>query len=272
MPRVKKWTDTLTRPFEVKAGSFATETKADGAKVGRFEGYLSVFGNEDSWGDVVEPGAFTRTIEQNKGRFPLLWFHDPAEPIGVFAAKEDERGLYITAYINLETQRGREVYSGMKFDVDELDGDGAYISELSIGFKAIGKETDEDDVRHLTEVALSEGSLLTMHFAANPEATVTVKDTGERMSTDEARAIRTARDDAEAVADTLTDLLASVPVTGDGALTDERKAEVAEAVGRDLFAAPEPPETPDDEPEPLNAETHAAILAAVKHARATLAR
>ena len=79
--RVKKWTDTLTRPFEVKSGSFAIEEKADGSKVGRFEGYLSVFGNEDRYGDIVEPGAFTRTIEQNGGRFPLLWFHDPAEPV-----------------------------------------------------------------------------------------------------------------------------------------------------------------------------------------------
>ena len=258
--RVKKWTDTLTRPFEVKAGSFAIEEKADGAKVGRFEGYLSVFGNEDAWGDVVEPGAFTRTIEQNNGRFPLLWFHDPTEPIGIFTAAEDDRGLYITAHVNLETQRGREAYSGMKFEVDGEDA--AYVSELSIGFKAIGKETNEDGIRHLTEVALSEGSLLTMHFAANPEAVVTVKDTGERMSSEEARAIRDARDALEAKAEALTEVLASVPVSPDGALSAERKAAVAEAAG-DIFE-PEQPEAR------LSDEDAAGILAIVEHARATL--
>lgn len=262
--RVKKWTDTLTRPFEVKADSFAIEEKADGSKVGRFEGYLSVFGNVDSYGDVVEPGAFTRTIEQNNGRFPLLWFHDPSEPIGIFTAAEDERGLYINAYVNLDTQRGREAYSGMKFEVDGEDA--AYVSELSIGFRAIGKETDEDDIRHLTEVALSEGSLLTMHFAANPEAIVTVKDGGERMSTAEARAIRDMRDALEAKAAALTEMLATIPATPDGALTDETRDGLTSIVG-DIFAAPEP------EPEPeyrLSDSEKADILAIVEHARATL--
>ena len=277
----KRWTDTLTRPFEVKASSFAVETKADGAKVGRFEGYLSVFGNEDRTGDIVEQGAFARTIEQNKGRFPLLWFHDPTEPIGIFKAAEDERGLYITAFINLDTQRGREVYSGMKFEVEELDGDGAYVGELSIGYRVVTSEDDDDGIRHLKEVALHEGSLLTMHFAANPEALVTVKDDGERMVAAEAKALRDARAALEAKAEAITDLLSSVPVGADP-LADERKDALIETLGFDPFTPPAEPdegkaadaadETPE-EPEPpavLSDEAKADILAIVEHARATL--
>jgi hypothetical protein len=273
----KRWTDTLTRPFELKAGSFGVETKADGSQVGRFEGYLSVFGNEDATGDIVEPGAFTRTIEQNKGRFPLLWFHDPTEPIGIFKAAEDERGLYIIAFINLDTQRGREVYSGMKFEVEELDGDGSYVGELSIGYRAVTAETDEDGIRHLKEVALHEGSLLTMHFAANPEAVVTVKDSGERMVAAEAKALRDARAALEAKVEAITGLLASVPV-GDGPLAAERKDTLIETLGFDPFAPPEDPgedKADDDEEQPggpalLSDEAAADILAIVEHARATL--
>lgn len=271
----KRWTDTLTRPFEVKASSFAVETKADGSEVGRFEGYLSVFGNEDLTGDVVERGAFTRTIEQNKGRFPLLWFHDPTEPIGIFKAAEDERGLYITAFINLGTQRGREAYSGMKFAVDELDGDGAYVGELSIGYRSVNDETDESGIRHLKEVALYEGSLLTIHFAANPEAVVTVKDSGERMSAEEAKALRDTRAALEAKAEAVTALLASVPV-GDGPLADERKDALVSTLGYDPFApAGQEDEGKGDgettpEPRQLSDEEKAAILGIVEHARATL--
>ena len=32
---------------------------------GIFEGYASVFGNLDSGGDIVDPGAFARTLEEN---------------------------------------------------------------------------------------------------------------------------------------------------------------------------------------------------------------
>lgn len=271
----KRWTDTLTRPFEVKAGSFGVETKADGSQVGRFEGYLSVFGNEDATGDIVEAGAFTRTIEQNKGRFPLLWFHDPTEPIGIFKAAEDERGLYITAFVNLQTQRGREAYSGMKFAVDELDGDGAYVGELSIGYRSVNDETDESGIRHLKEVALYEGSLLTIHFASNPEAVVTAKDSGERMSAEEAKALRDTRAALEAKAEAVTALLASVPV-GDGPLSDERKDALVSTLGYDPFApAGQEDESKDDgettpEPRQLSDEEKAAILGIVEHARATL--
>src|SRR5260221_110039 len=64
-----------------------TELKATDQEKGIFEGYLSVYGNVDSYKDIVEPGAFTKTIKDARGRqgkylFPLLWQHDPKDPIG----------------------------------------------------------------------------------------------------------------------------------------------------------------------------------------------
>ncbi len=44
----------LNVPFEIKSVS----------ATGEFEGYGSVFGVEDSYGDVVMPGAFKRTLSE----------------------------------------------------------------------------------------------------------------------------------------------------------------------------------------------------------------
>ena len=46
---------------------------------GEFEGYGSVFGVEDSYGDVVVKGAFEKSLAswREKGRLPaMLWQHD----------------------------------------------------------------------------------------------------------------------------------------------------------------------------------------------------
>lgn len=147
-------TEHMEVPFELK--SLDDET-------GTFEGYASVFGNVDLGNDVVMPGAFKRTLDHSKGAIPILWFHDPSQPVGIgIEASEDAKGLLVKGQLDLNTQRGREVHSGMKM---------GYIQSMSIGYKAIGKEI-KDGVRHLTELALPEYSLLTKGFAMNPEAAV----------------------------------------------------------------------------------------------------
>ncbi|MEX0297417.1 HK97 family phage prohead protease, partial [Pseudomonas putida] len=56
---------------------------------GEFEGYGSVFGVEDSYGDVVVRGAFAASLAKwkEKARLPaMLWQHQMSEPIGVYTA------------------------------------------------------------------------------------------------------------------------------------------------------------------------------------------
>ena len=72
--------------------SFAIELKADGDVEGVFTGHASVFNKKDLQDEVVEPGAFKRTLNRKKGKFPLLWQHDKTEPIGMVEAEEDGRG------------------------------------------------------------------------------------------------------------------------------------------------------------------------------------
>lgn len=128
---------------------------------GIVEGYAAVFGNKDLGNDIIDPGAFKKTINERKN-VPLLWYHQPPEVLGlVFEMEEDNKGLKSRSQINLDTQLGREKFS--------LIRQGA-IKGMSIGFETI-KEAWEKDIRRLKEIRLWEISLVT--FPMNPLAQVT---------------------------------------------------------------------------------------------------
>lgn len=80
---------------------------ADGLAEGQFVAIVSVFGNEDSVGDVVRPGAFTETLAEwgEKGDpIPVIWAHnwgDPFAHVGtVVKAVETLQGLEVTGQID----------------------------------------------------------------------------------------------------------------------------------------------------------------------------
>ncbi len=157
---------TKALAFKADPDSFKEE-----GEIGAFSGYASVFGNVDSYGDIVEPGAFSRTMQNRiaaTGRpdFVILWNHDPHEPIGVTVEMaEDERGLRVTGQLNLGVQRARETYALLK--------QGA-LSGLSIGYRTIKETVDATGIRHLKELRLYEWSPVT--FPANESALIdTVK-------------------------------------------------------------------------------------------------
>lgn len=152
--------DKLTKAFPLELKSL-TDT-------GEFDGYASTY-DKDSYGDVIMPGAFRRTIlaHEAKGRpVPVLWQHDHTRPIGVtLQLREDERGLYVKGQLlTEELQLAREARALAK--AGALGG-------LSIGFSIPkgGAEFDSDeDVRRIREVRLWEYSLVT--FPANEHATL----------------------------------------------------------------------------------------------------
>ena len=80
---------------------------ADGLAEGQFTALVSVFGNEDSVGDVVRPGAFTETLEEWNAKgdpIPVIWAHawgDPFAHVGtVVKAVETLQGLEVTGQID----------------------------------------------------------------------------------------------------------------------------------------------------------------------------
>lgn len=144
-----------------KVLEFAAEIKAVGDS-GEFEGYGSVFAVVDSYGEVVDKGAFTESLKQH-GMPALLWQHRGSEPIGIYMeAYEDERGLRVKGQLNLDVQQGREAHALLK--------QGA-LKGLSIGFATQVEELNRDTgIRHLKKVRLYEVSLVT--FPANDKANV----------------------------------------------------------------------------------------------------
>lgn len=108
-------------PFEYKF--------VDSAADGTFEGYGSVFNNEDNYGDMIVPGAFKNTLEQYKtaGKMPIMllnhgglpWGGQTAEsllPVGGWdSLSEDSTGLAGRGHlINLDTENGKRLYGAMK--------------------------------------------------------------------------------------------------------------------------------------------------------------
>ncbi len=149
----------------------AFDVKDFDADEGTFTGYGAVFGNLDSYRDVIQQGAFKRTLKERKktGRpFPMLWQHQRFEPVGMFPVmKEDSTGLFVEGRIALKTQRGAEAR--------ELMGMGA-VTGLSIGYQSKKSIWDDDqEIRTLTDIELFEVSLVT--FPANDAARIEdVKD------------------------------------------------------------------------------------------------
>lgn len=138
-----------------------TQFKSSGDR--SFEGYAAVFGNRDSYGDIIQQGAFARTLNSDQGRVKVLFQHNPSNPIGKpTEMREDDRGLFVKARI-ADTTQGRDVIALMEAEV---------INELSIGYSAIVEEWDHDqNVRHLKEIKLFEFSPVT--WAANGLAKIT---------------------------------------------------------------------------------------------------
>jgi Escherichia/Staphylococcus phage prohead protease len=147
------------------------ELKATSDAEGTFTGYLAVFKNPDGNGDIIEPGAFKKTLQearQKKARdtarflYPLLWQGKEDDPIGgILDASEDSTGLAITGEYDLDTVHGKAAYSGAKK---------GYLRGLSIGYKTIKSVYDENRYRHLTEIQLFCGSPAT--FPANDLAQI----------------------------------------------------------------------------------------------------
>lgn len=142
--------------------SFPFQLKDMDEESGRFTGYAAVFGNRDSYGDVIERGAFAKTINDKGGTFPVLWQHDPDEPIGVSTVmREDEKGLYVEAEVSKVARRGMEAMDLLRMKA---------INGLSIGFQVVQKAMEAGE-RRLTEIKLWEFSVVT--FPANELALVT---------------------------------------------------------------------------------------------------
>lgn len=144
-------------PFELK------ELKENG----EFVGIASVYGNIDHGNDVVEPGAFDKSIAEHGAKVRLMDSHKVR--IGVATVTSTPEGLKAVGKINVEKQSGAEAYSDLKFYQEHGQPMG-----MSIGYetiKATPASKSKDGARHLEEVRLWEVTIT--EFPMNELAIVT---------------------------------------------------------------------------------------------------
>lgn len=152
-------------PSEHKRLDVRAEFKFTG-KTGHFEGYASIFGNEDLGGDVVLPGAFQEIVKTGDGHVLVLYQHDTRDPIGKATVTQDARGLRVSGDLILDDPTAAKAYALMNSGV--LDG-------MSIGYDILpGGAAIVEGRRELSALKLWEVSIVT--FGMNPAARIeTVK-------------------------------------------------------------------------------------------------
>jgi HK97 family phage prohead protease len=149
---------------------------------GTVEGYASRFGEIDAARDMVMPGAFRATLDaRGVRRIPMLFQHDPAEPVGVWLdLREDANGLYARGRLIPEVARGRELLSLIR--ARAIDG-------LSIGFRTVqGKIDPRSRIRRLYAVELWEISIVTFPLLAGARVHAVKASTSPTQSRARARA------------------------------------------------------------------------------------
>lgn len=126
---------------------------------GVFTGYASVFGNTDSYGEVVVKGAFAESLE-SQDAFPVYWSHQMSDPmmnIGkTLEIYEDDHGLFVKGQLDLDSPMGAQVYRLIK------DG---RVNQMSFAFdvedfKQAKSAEGGDDVIELRKLKLHEVSVV----------------------------------------------------------------------------------------------------------------
>ena len=151
----------LFKSFEMKA-----------ADNGIVEGYFSTYDKTpDSYGDILEPGAFTETIkarEESGHPFPLCFNHDFSAVIGAVDSVEDtEKGPFIRAHF-LDTTQAQDVRK-------MLQSGAIYQFSFAYDIKGRRNPTEEEEkagvTNVLTDLEVFEISVVTVPANQNAVAT-----------------------------------------------------------------------------------------------------
>ena len=164
---------TTVKNKEMLFKSCITEVK-DIDNKGMVVFYASVFNTPDRVKDIVDNGAYAKTINESFKEIQHYKNHDSTLMPGVVQElKEDEHGLLTRSKLILKTQLGMETYEEYKAMAESGKSMGH-----SIGYYPV-KEKADGDFNHLKEIMLFEVSSLTKR-AAHPDAlTQSIKSINE---------------------------------------------------------------------------------------------
>lgn len=155
--------------FDVKAAPEKGE--------GVFTGYASTW-DKDLVDDVVVKGAYAECLAADfngdGSGIPIYWNHDYSSPMNLIgqtvSAVEDDKGLLITASLDIANAEGRRAYEHLKSGRVHQMSIG-YIAQETAFVKDEGAKYSWEGHRELRKVKLFEVSLVTV--AANQGAEVT---------------------------------------------------------------------------------------------------
>lgn len=162
--------------MQYKASLASIEKKEAGEDgILHIKAYALAFGNVDSWGDIIAPGACDEFLKSdNLQRMALCYQHNINEVVGVITAVGvDEKGMWIEADV-LPTTTGKDVQTLIKAGA---------VKEFSIGYYAEQyhyekRDGYQFDIRVLDAITIVEVSPVTR--AANPQAVlIDAKNDGE---------------------------------------------------------------------------------------------
>ena len=124
--------------------------------------YINAFNNEDTDGDISEPGSFKRTFRHNGHRIKHLLNHDIWKLIGVpLKLWEDEIGAIARSQLNMNKELGRDVFEDYK-----LYAENGKTLEHSVRVYPVKRSTEDN--RRVIEWKLWEYSTL-YGWGANEE-------------------------------------------------------------------------------------------------------
>jgi HK97 family phage prohead protease len=150
--------------LKAKSMNLTTKLEIKALKNRQFEGHGSIFGNVDYGGDIVLPGAFSKTLAEHKsaGTLPqMFWAHKQDQVPGKWLEmSEDSDGLHVVGEL-ADTQLGRDTHTLLKMDA---------VRGMSIGYTTKDYDFDKDGHRLLKEVDLWEVSVVSL--AMNPAAQI----------------------------------------------------------------------------------------------------
>ena len=141
--------------------------------------------NQIAHGEMIAPGAFTKTLAEQKD-IKAFWSHNSAKPLGrttngTLNLRESEDGLVVEIMPNLETTFGADALASVqRGDVDQM----------SFGFAPVKEKMqriDDQDIRILQEVRLYEVSPVAEPWYSGTSAIARHKpEENEEVKTDKA--------------------------------------------------------------------------------------
>ena len=117
----------------------------------RFSGYASVFGQVDSYGDTIAPGAYKDTLIDRERPVRMRWNHYGPVIGKWIRIDEDTKGLYVEGELTPGHRVAVDTYASMKHGA--IDG-------MSIGYTADQFKSLPDGRRLLEKIGLVEISVV----------------------------------------------------------------------------------------------------------------